>query len=107
MLGESAGESGGGAGESGPLAVFALLLWPAGDGAERYWEVGEGVEVLLMEGYGEPAPRLERRELLEPRVGTSSKSTPSSLAMSSVPLRSNRKVGRESFVEVASRDKGE
>lgn len=52
LLGESAGESGGGAGESGPLAVFALLLWPAGDGAERYCdcEVGEGAEVLLMEG---------------------------------------------------------
>lgn len=50
LLGESAGESGGGAGESGPLAVFALLLGPAGDGAERYWEVGEGAEVLLMAG---------------------------------------------------------
>lgn len=49
LLGESAGESGGGAGESGPLAVFALLLGPAGDGAERYCEVGEGA-VLLMEG---------------------------------------------------------
>jgi hypothetical protein len=120
LVGESAGESGDGAGERGPLAVFALLLWPAGEGAERYWEVGEGAEVLLllwlllllplwllMDGYGEPVPRLERRELLEPRVGTSSKSTPSSLAMSSVPLRSSRNVGRESFVEVASRDKGE
>jgi hypothetical protein len=32
--------------------VFALLLGPAGDGAERYWEVGEGDEelLLLMEG---------------------------------------------------------
>lgn len=50
LLGESAGESGGGAGESGPLAVFALLLGPAGDGAERYCEVGEGADVLLMEG---------------------------------------------------------
>lgn len=37
----------------------------------------------------------------------SSKSTPSSLAISSVALRSSRNVGRESFVEVASRDKGE
>lgn len=44
---------------------------------------------------GYPAPRLERSALLEPRVGISSKRTPSSFAKSSVAFRSSWKVGRE------------
>lgn len=35
LLGWSMGELAGGTGERGPLAVFALLLWPPGEEAER------------------------------------------------------------------------
>lgn len=101
-VGEPAGET---LGESGPLAVFALRLGPPGDGAESKLGLLVMFAVFML-GYRESAWKLLMRELLgESMLGTSFRTMPLSLVMSSVPLCSS--LGRANCDVAASMARGE